>query len=134
MIWVFKSRQTRVRFLIFSYVIIFFVHSSCQTRVRQAVETCPESPAGWWQKPYYFTWLNASLASLGTQNIWQHSLVRMARILYFNFSLEVYRNSTSVSASADIRMNFDIRILIRNISCGCHADIENSKRIIFWYT
>ena len=28
---------------------------------------------------------------------------------------------------ADIRMNFDIR----NISCGCHADIANNKRIIF---
>ena len=41
------------------------------------------------------------------------------------YILEVYRSS----ASADIRMNFDIRI--RNISCGCHADIANNKRIIF---
>ena len=45
--------------------------------------------------------------------------------------LEVYRSSASGSASADIRMNFDIRIRIRNISCGCHADIANNKRIIF---
>ena len=47
--------------------------------------------------------------------------------------LEVYRSSASGSASADIRMNFDIRIPIRigNISCGCHADIKNNKRIIF---
>ena len=43
--------------------------------------------------------------------------------------LEVYRSSASGSASADIRMNFDIRI--RNISCGCHADIANNKRIFF---
>ena len=36
------------------------------------------------------------------------------------YILEVYRSSASGSASADIRMNFDIRILIRirNISCG----------------
>ena len=47
-----------------------------------------------------------------------------------SFSLEVYRSSGS--ASADIRMNFDIRI--RNISCGCHADIANNKRIIFSYS
>ena len=48
--------------------------------------------------------------------------------------LEVYRSSGS--ASADIRMNFDTRILIRirNISCGCHADIANNKRIIFSYS
>ena len=45
----------------------------------------------------------------------------------YGYKLEVYRSS----ASADIRMNFDIRIRIRNISCGCHADIENNKRIIF---
>ena len=38
-------------------------------------------------------------------------------------NLEVYRSS----ASADIRMNFVIRI--RNISCGCHADIANKKKI-----
>ena len=35
---------------------------------------------------------------------------------------------------ADIRMNFDIRIRIRNISCGCQADIANNKRIIFSYS
>ena len=52
------------------------------------------------------------------------------------YILEVYRSSASGSASADIRMNFDIRILIRirNISCGCHADIANNKRIIFSYS
>ena len=43
--------------------------------------------------------------------------------------IEVYRSSGS--ASADIRMNFDIRIRIRNISCGCHSDIANNKRTIF---
>ena len=37
------------------------------------------------------------------------------------FILEVYWSSGS--ASADIRTNFDIRI--RNISCGCHADIRD---------
>ena len=48
-----------------------------------------------------------------------------AYIYIYIYILEVYRSS----ASADIRMNFDIRI--RNISCGCHADIANNKRIIF---
>ena len=54
----------------------------------------------------------------------------------FTYTLEVYRSSASGSASADIRMNFDIRILIRirKISCGCYADIANSKRIIFSYS
>ena len=49
--------------------------------------------------------------------------------------IEVYRSSASGSASADIRMNFEICILIRirNISCGCHADIANNK-IIFSYS
>ena len=36
-----------------------------------------------------------------------------------------------IRESADIRMNFDIRIQIRNISWGCHADIASNKRIIF---
>ena len=55
---------------------------------------------------------------------------------YLSYIVEVYRSSASGSASADIRMNFDIRIRIRirNISCGCHADIENNKRIIFLYS
>ena len=50
----------------------------------------------------------------------------------YKLVLDVYRSSAPGSSSADIRMNFDIRI--RNISCGCHADIANNKRIIFLYS
>ena len=48
---------------------------------------------------------------------------------YYRLPLEVYRSSVSGSSSADIRMNFDIRIRIRNISCVCHAMMRISKII-----
>ena len=51
------------------------------------------------------------------------------KILLIQLWVEVYR--FSAFGSADFRMNFDIRI--RNISCGCHADIPNKKRKIFRY-
>ena len=57
------------------------------------------------------------------------NMINAVKVTIILFVVEVYRSSAS--GSADIRMNFDIRIRIRNISCGCHADITNNKTIIF---
>ena len=73
------------------------------------------------------------IAQRMTLNMKKQQKWKISHRKVMQFILEVYRSSASGSASADIRMNFDIRILIRirNISCGCHADIANNKRIIF---
>ena len=78
-------------------------------------------------------WTKWPVCSGPNTDIWDSNILfELKKIYKYSvFWLEVYRSSTS--GSADIRMNFDIQIRIRNISCGCHADIANNKRIIFRY-
>ena len=60
--------------------------------------------------------------------------IRIRADIRMNFDIRIradIRMYFDIRIRADIRMNFDILIRICNISCGCHADIANNKRIIF---
>ena len=44
-------------FLLCNYIDLFIPVAIPESDKLFSVQSCPESPAGWWQRPYYLTWL-----------------------------------------------------------------------------